>query len=461
MSAYDHLKNTVDEARQLLNEHLSATPDLSSKKLENEDYALEKAVNFLNELLQTIEYSLKEKTRCVKYVSPQEMRVVKNTLKNITSSFKRKNYDNFVVNVEELNSNILPFSILLCNNINLITNKLYTMEKLSQEYNKKIESALNSIVDQQKKVAQHALGIKSTLDSIDEKKKEIAQHAASTKSALDSVEEKRAEIVQYVQKAKSSLGSVDKQKNQIDAILNDVEEQNKIMKQFDDNMKIHEQKMQERVKFADDYKNQVEEFQEQYKKHVQEHETKRKELIETAEGLIIKARHALGATTAHKLGAAFHARQEKLSDKITKRWWIGVVIGSSVCAIGIGLYTVMNVGEDAGNAIILLRSLLIFIALGVAGFAGKQYSKNKAAEEDYAYKAALVQSYPGLAEEFAKDPGLREEYVRRLLEEILQDPQRIRVSPESLSHASKELKDAKNTDSINTEAPRDDMSSLP
>lgn len=109
-----------------------------------------------------------------------------------------------------------------------------------------------------------------------------------------------------------------------------------------------------------------------------------------------------------------------------KGWWIFWVLAASSGAVVLGWYTVDTAKEGLELATIT-RTFLMLIVIGVAGFAGRQYSKNKSIEIDYGYKSALAGSYTGLAKAFQEaNDELRAKYAIKSMEEILQDPQRNR-----------------------------------
>ena len=146
--------------------------------------------------------------------------------------------------------------------------------------------------------------------------------------------------------------------------------------------------------------------------------------MKDAQKLIDSAGKALQLATAYELGSAFMAKEAKSGDRRVKKAWLGLGLAAVVVAIGLGVWVVLD-SSNVSVVVALMRSLMMFVAIGVAVFAGNQFAKNKAIEEDYAYKAALVNSYPGFASELVDDEA-RKEYTSKLLAEILQDPQRVR-----------------------------------
>ena len=144
--------------------------------------------------------------------------------------------------------------------------------------------------------------------------------------------------------------------------------------------------------------------------------------MKNAQKLIDSAKEALHLATAYELGAAFMAKEAKSGDRQVKWAWLSLGLVAVVVAIYLGLWLLI---QELSVASVLARSLVMFVVIGVALFAGNQFAKNKAIEEDYAYKAALVNSYPGFANKIGDDDS-RKEYTRKLLAEILQDPQRVR-----------------------------------
>ena len=200
---------------------------------------------------------------------------------------------------------------------------------------------------------------------------------------------------------------------------------------------------------ADEYKQKLTELsaeaavveevrKEENEKYLAEFLAERASSMEKAQKLIDSATQALQLSTAEGLAAAFKAKEEKNGSRWAKGFWLGLGILAAVAAIAIGLeWTLFGLfGNDdsdgtrtADTYTVLRRALAVFVAISITGFAGGQYAKNKTIEEDYAYKAALAASFPGLSNEFSDSEGdqeMRKEYIGRLLAEMLQDPQRVR-----------------------------------
>ncbi len=207
----------------------------------------------------------------------------------------------------------------------------------------------------------------------------------------------------YAQQIQNVLNSANEHKATIDSFVNLIQEREKTISSQNVVAKEHEEKLNN--------------FSEKYELSMNE-----------VESLIKKSHEALKLSTANGLSKAFYTRQVKLEDKIIKIAWLAM----GGVAVVVAVYT-GNTFFDRDITIpdVIARTLLMMILIGVAIFCSKQYAKNRTIEEDYAYKVALVASFPGLVEEF-EQAGLRKEYVVKLLEEVLQDPQRARHDKESL-----------------------------
>ncbi len=233
-------------------------------------------------------------------------------------------------------------------------------------------------------------------------------------NALDYANNHASQINNHASQIEDTVFRVSKQKTKIDELVNLIQE--------------CEGKLES---FSVEHKEKLKDFSEKYELSMNE-----------VESLIKKSHEALNLSVANKLSGAFNARRKKLGNIAVKGGWLlggGIAVAA---AVGIG-YTFFDKDTDLHfissieNVIlrtlldVVLRTLLMTISIGVAVFCSKQYARNRVLEEDYAYKVALAASFPGLDEAF-EQAGLRQAYAGKLLEEILQDPQRARHDKESL-----------------------------
>ncbi len=226
------------------------------------------------------------------------------------------------------------------------------------------------------------------------------------KNVLDYANNQERQINDHANQINDAFVRISKQKPTIDELVNLIQECEGKLKNFSI-------EHQEKLKY----------FSEKYELSMNE-----------VESLIKKSHEALNLSTANKLSGAFNARQKKLGGIVVKGGWLlggGLAVAA---AVWIG-YTFFDKDTDVyfidNIENVVLRTLLMTISIGVAVFCSKQYARNRVLEEDYAYKVALAASFPGLDEAF-EQAGLRQDYARKLLEEILQDPQRARHHKESL-----------------------------
>ncbi len=216
---------------------------------------------------------------------------------------------------------------------------------------------------------------------------------------------------------------------QIKDVLNSANEHKATIDSFVDLIQKREEKITSQNVATEAYEEKLRDFSDEQIAKLKYFSAEHQSRIVQADILIQKSHKALNLSTANALSGAFQTRQEKLEDKKVKKTWL-IAGGTAVaCAIIIGIYTLFD--KDITIANVAARTFLMTILIGVAVFCSKQYAKNRSFEEDYAYKVALAASLPGIAEECEK-AELRKEYVGKLLDEILQDPQRARHDKESL-----------------------------
>lgn len=171
------------------------------------------------------------------------------------------------------------------------------------------------------------------------------------------------------------------------------------------------------------YQNRLEEFETEHQQHISE----AKELIESA-------KRALEYKTAEGLSAAFTAQYIKADNGWSKFGWISGAIVSITAAVllGIQITTEQNISVET----VIGRISLLPILIGAAWFSAGQYVKQKNIAEDYAYKAVLAKSIVGFSERLSSenDDGQNHSYyVRKVLDQIHQDPLRKHAQKDSLT----------------------------
>ena len=384
MSLLQKLKDSISEIRKVSSNFAEwSTTDFPEGKLEGNSLSAAEACALLEQIVQTIELALENEQHCIERISPGEMNLTASALSATVQHLQANQHNDYVKHLGTLIERTRPFAML---SMEKMDSKRYREIVDLEDILAKIRQRSASSVRAYRRVVD-AEGKISELDNLISKNQELLNES-------NNMHTKMATLLEGLQGMHAAAAP---QKEEIDRFSSQIHDREK------------------------DFASQKK-ATEEYEKKLESFSTERKELTQQAKELIELAKNAFHLGTAHGLGAAFKVKEEQSGHWGFKLAWLALGIGAAVVAICLGL--VLSLVE-AKLGSLLGRALVMFVAIGVAGFAGKQFAKNKAIEEDYAYKAALLASYPGFASKLEGD-DLQKQYANNLLAEILQDPQRDR-----------------------------------
>ncbi len=374
----------------------------------------------LLEFAETIKIVLEDKEQCLKYVSESELQSIDVDLNNMLQVAKQKDYNRFAEIMETFIPRMRPFQFLVMEKMDeKRAHEISEIDKNLSEI-KRLQKSVTSTVNKAKSDSEDLRNlIESTTKrniKLDELINENNQKTQSLEELHNNAIDRAGWIDQYVDKIENILNGANEQKSKIDSFVNLIQER--------------EEKITSQNVATEEYEKKLEIFSVEHQEKLKDLSEKYQSSMEKAEDLIQKSHDALNLSTASGLSKAFYTRQQKLEDKKVKIAWLVMGGLAVVGAIYIGV-EFFDQEQNINIESVIGRTLLMTISIGVAVFCSKQYAKNRSLEEDYAYKVALAASLPGIAEECEKAES-RKEYVGKLLDEILQDPQRVRQDKESL-----------------------------
>jgi hypothetical protein len=131
----------------------------------------------------------------------------------------------------------------------------------------------------------------------------------------------------------------------------------------------------------------------------------------------------LARATGASLFKAFEVRQGKLV--LGRRFWATATAAFTFLTAALIYYLAAEVSTI--NASLVVRSLLSLLGLASIGFCAKQYGKERALEEEYAFKSTISLSLPAyekLIAELAADPekAQHRDFVIRSVQQIWAPP---------------------------------------
>ncbi len=389
--------------------------DLSYHKFEDCIFTMQEASILLLEFADTIKIVLENKEQCLKYVSGDEMAAVNANLNDLLHAATENNYDYFAKRIGELIPCMRPFHLL---SMEKMDKKRYREVSDMDKTLREIEILQKAITNTANKVKSDSENMHNLIESITEKNKKLDKFI----NEYDRQMNKMSDLATKHKNINDDANRLNNYMGQIDNILNGANEQKSKIDSFVNLIQEREEKITSQNVATEAHEEKLKDFSEKYNLNMGE-----------AKKLIDEAHEALNLSTARGLGKAFLTRQKKLADRNVKKTWLWGGGLAVACAVGVGIVIIFLGKEDDAISSIVARTLIMMIFIAVAVFCSKQYAKNRSLEEDYAYKVALVASYPGLAKEFEYAEEMRKEYVVKLLGEVLQDPQRARHDNESLA----------------------------
>ncbi len=363
-------------------------------------FTTQEASMLLLDFYEIISVVLENEEQCLKCVSGGELYSIQAGLSSTLNATVNFDYIDFVNRVEGMIPHMRSFQFLFMEKIDEKRyREISDMDKTLSDI-RKIQIFVTSAA---KTVESDSENLRNSIEAMNKKNEELDRLIGENNQKTNNLTDMHEQTNKYLNQINDILNSANSQKSKIDGFVNLIQER--------------EEKITSQNVATETYEEKLKEFSEKHDLNMAE-----------ARKLIEEAHEALNLSTAIGLGKAFYTRQQKLERWWIKLAWLAMGISAVSIAVSIG-YTFLE--KDLNIEAVVGRSLLMTVLVAVAAFFSRQYSRNRVLEEDYAYKVALVASYPGIATEF-KDADARKEYVVKLLDEILQDPQRVRHDKELL-----------------------------
>lgn len=257
-------------------------------------------------------------------------------------------------------------------------------------------------------------GIAASIQKIYDKMVSAQEHIEKLKDGAD---ESYTAITNSHTQAETLFQNVSKIKTDAESLLTSIQE--------------YEEDAEKKRLGIDTFSKNIEE----YKKIIQDLEDRAKAIIskETIINELIRtAEQALNLKSAEGISAAFASQYKTANNKWIALGWIA---GAAICIIGAVAVTIWiafgNLTAD-NHGISLITARIVAVAITVTGatFCAKQYIKQKNIAEDYAYKSVLAKSIIAFAERLKEESDENSDivanYLKKVLDEIHQDPLRKR-----------------------------------
>ena len=409
MSNFENLEIAVDKLRESYNAFKQGGNDISADKPDGQEFSVQDACEIVEEFLDVFKQVRHNRKKFVRRISEIDDAVSQiNTVSNYFASGD---------------------SVQISGQIDRIIFYIRIFENLLMEKMNNVRHAQTSDMENVlRELRQYHFTANQISSKLQERDAEIKKQHESVQQKANQLDEDIAKNTSTTQDLENLITQAQQNAEQVKAICDGAQGNQKVIEQFTKLINERQNKISEQNVATDNYETKLDDFSKEHESLISYYKSKHDSSFSEIKTLIKQAETALKHAAAAGLSGAFIQRKEELSYKRVKGFWLFILLCASAGAIWLGWEAIKVIGESGNSGIgVLVRALILFVALGVATFAGNQYAKNKTVEEDYAYKAALIASYPGLAKEFGEaDEELRKQYVHKLLNEVLQDPQRKR-----------------------------------
>ena len=415
MDIFDTLRDKIAKA-QIISASLALNTPFPPEKRGSGLFTAEEAAVIIHEFINILAVATEDKDKFIRHIGAHEIKVMSNAINIMLAVGESKDFDNFVVHVENMIPSIRAVNesfkksadnrryrqiVNMEKTLSEINQQKHEVSKISRMINSKatkIEEVHNIASNKITKLEEHNTQSQTLLDGFKDHLKNAQQHEETIKNLLEQSNSHLIPINEAVTLAQQ----------QKEAIASRDTEANEYRGKIDDFITRHETAINDHQKENEEGIKEI------------------RELSKKAESLITKSETALQIGGGAGLSGVFIARRDRAARSGPKCFWIALLLLFSGGAIWLG-YETITTQSDISGPFVFARTLILFIAMAVAGFAAKQYAKNKTIEEDYSYKSALAGSFPVFIKELNNGTSnYCDIYVEKLLNELLQDPQRDR-----------------------------------
>ena len=416
MDTFDTLKETIAKAQEISASFIQDTPFPPEKKGGGLFTAKEAAV-IMCEFINILERATKDKDKFIIRIGIQEINVMSNAINSMLAVGVSNDYNDFVGHVEKLIPCVRAVNESFKKSAdNVRYQQIADMEKTLSAINQQ-KLDVNKIF---KNINSKALQIDETHDAVSNKIAELEKQNTQSQTLFNGFNEHLNNAQQHEKNIKNLLEQSNGHLPSIKEAVTLAQQQKEAINSRDTEANEYREKMNALVTDHETTINNHQKENEEGRKEIQES-------IKEANSLIKKAEDALQISGGAGLNDVFIARRDRAARFLPKFFWILLLLSFSGCAIWLG-YETITIQSNISGPFVFARTLILFIAVAVAGFAAKQYAKNKTIEEDYSYKSALAGSFPSFIKELNDgNSDYRGMYVEKLLNELLQDPQRERL----------------------------------
>jgi len=287
--------------------------------------------------------------------------------------------------------------------------KIVTTIESNRNNAQDIHQALQKTRDQANQEEQTISQVRGEIEKV---KTDVDTQLANAKSAQQQCQKQATNSAEQAAQTKAKLESATE-------VLASIEEQKKNILAFYKEIENHKAKMLDIEKDGTAKFNQL---KDQADIDIKAFKERTDKIIGENENLQKRVNELLAGATSGGLFRVFHDRQDfLLCGRNFWKWAVGVTSGLVV----VGVFIVAWALGDKPNVIFFVRLAVGMPLLFLMYFSARQYTRERQAEEEYAFKSAIslsVEPYRKLLEQMREEEATETDFVKKLITEVFDNP---------------------------------------
>lgn len=402
------IKNQIELLEETVEKFLNRERDIREMNdIVFQESSLQDVIDDVNFILKQIAYLLKSHNLFIRISTLGERNTLNSHLSNLNSYLSNSNFHYISSQIDWIKSILRNYNTFIFTRKDYVSDIYEELTKLQQiqwEAKELLWDIFNSV----------------------EKKEDVIVRLENLENDYNELENK--------------LKASEEKKNEIVNFHSESKWYKEVMENFSKNINDRTAQLELQEKKTNDFESKLTDFSK-----------KQSEFTSEAEKLITSAKNALKYKTAEGISASIQAQYDSAKNETTAGWlvwsWIFIFM-----TLWLGIWLLWD--KEVSIEVLIWRIALLPITVAWAIFTANQYVKQKNLIEDYAYKLVLTKSIVWFSEELLKVDQTNDwyqKYISKVLEELLQDPLRIKskfndktLSTDDLKEWLSVIKDIKN-----------------
>jgi len=393
------IKDSLDNFKEIQKKQQGSLDDIVIEEISVNDI-----VEDSNFILKQLNYLIKAHKVFLRISTYPERQNVNTYLSNLNNYLSQNEFSGIDSQINLLKSLLRNFHIFFQKDY--ISDFYLELNKLQKQ-----EREIQVLLNKTKEITDNVNVQKELVDTAFN---DLEQKKSETETNIQNLEEKYDNLT-------IKFNDATEKEEEITDLLTESKSHEEIITNFSNRVEKREAQLDKQEIKTGEYKEKLDEFNKQ-----------QSDILEEAQNLIKQAKTALKYKTAEGISASMQTQYDEANNKKVLAGWLISATFFIFTTLVLGVWLVLGdiKGENA-IASMMGRIALLPIALAGAIFSAKQYTKQKNIIEDYAYKMVITKSIVGFSEQLLKVKETNEgyqTYIKRVFEELLQDPLRDRKS---------------------------------